>query len=203
MSRSQRHPARVARMPNDRVRAFGGVVGPAGFVAAWSVLGLMKDGYSPLHDPISRLAAVDASTRVPMTLGFLVFGGGVAAYAGALSRALPGGAGRMAAATAAATVGVALLPLGSSVGGRPHAVAATIGYATLAATPLLGGRSLARLGRRRAAAWSVVAGLASAASFTASIVTEGHTGLFQRAGIVAGDAWIVATAYWLARRPAG
>ncbi|MGD9798003.1 MAG: DUF998 domain-containing protein [Acidimicrobiia bacterium] len=145
-----------------RWRAAGGVVGPAAFVAAWSVLGAVRPGYSAVHDPISRLAEVGASTRVPMTLGFLAFGAGVAAYAGSLRRALPGGAATAAAATAAATVGVALLPLGASFGDGPHGVAAGIGYATLAAVPLLGARALAARGERTAAAWSVASGVAAA-----------------------------------------
>ena len=45
-----------------RARALGGVVGPGVFIATWAVLGARAEGYSPVQDPISRLAATDAST---------------------------------------------------------------------------------------------------------------------------------------------
>lgn len=183
-----------------RWRALGGVAGPVAFVTAWSVLGAGKAGYSPWRDPISELAAVGASTRVPMTIGFFAFGAGVGAYAGALRKGLPGGAGTTAAITAAATIGAGALPLGASFGGGPHGVAAAIGYASLAATPWLGAAPLAQQGRRRAASWSRVAAVATGAALVASRLAPDRTGLFQRAGLLVGDAWIVATAVWLARR---
>ena len=49
-------------MSAPRWRAFAGIAGPATFIAAWSVLGATRSGYSPVHDPISRLAAVEAAS---------------------------------------------------------------------------------------------------------------------------------------------
>jgi hypothetical protein len=180
-----------------RWRLIAGIAGPAAFVAAWSVLGAVKPGYSPVQDPISQLAAVGASTRVPMTLGFLAFGAGVGAFANALRTALPGGAGTAAAVTADATVGVAALPLGASFGDWPHGLAAGIGYLSLAATPLLGGLTLRRRRNGLAAVASFgAAGLTSAALVGTTIWSD-HTGLLQRAGLSVGDAWLVAVAAWM------
>lgn len=183
--------------PRRRWRALGGVVGPLAFVGAWSVLGTGRPGYSPVHDPISRLAAVDASSRAAMTGGFLAFGVGVSLYATALRTALPGGAAFAAATSAAATFAVAAFPLESSLGGRPHAVAAGVAYAALAAAPLLGTRAPVVRGNRRAAALSLAAGAVTGAALLASVVTPHWTGLLQRTGLTVGDAWIVATAAWL------
>lgn len=183
----------------SRWRAVGGIVGPAAFIAAWAVLGTGRRGYSPADDPISRLAAMGASSRPAMTGGFLAFGAGVSLYAAALRPALPGGAAIAAAATAAATFGIAATPLDSALGGRPHAVAAGIAYAALAAMPILGARTFAARGRRGTAAASLAAGVAAGAALLASSVVDHRVGLYQRLGLTIGDAWIVATAAWLLR----
>ena len=78
-------------------------MGPAAFVAAWAVSGATTDGYSPVHDAISDLAAVGAPTRVAMTAGFVVFGVGLIAFGFALRTALDGHAWVAALATGACT----------------------------------------------------------------------------------------------------
>ena len=186
-----------------RWRALGGVGGPVAFVGAWSILGASRSGYSPIHDPISRLAAVGAPTRPAMTAAFLVYGIGVSLYATELHAALPAGAALAAATTAVATVGVAATPLGSALGGAAHATCAAVAYAGLALMPIAASRVLARQGRRRASSVSFAVGLVSAASLLASVLFPRWAGLFQRAGLTVGDAWIVATAIWLSSWPAG
>src|SRR5207302_10759594 len=124
---------RDARGPVPRSWAVGGVVGPAIFVSAWVVLGTRRSGYSPMNDPISRLAAVGMSTRVAMTLGIVALAVGLVAYAHALHGRVPGAIAPVAALSAAATLVVAIFPLGSALGDRPHAAAAAAAYATLAA----------------------------------------------------------------------
>jgi hypothetical protein len=121
----------------------------------------------------------------------------VVAYGKALRTALPGGAGVTATLTAAATVGVALLPLGGPLGDAAHGAAAGFGYMTLAATPLLGGITLARRGRRGAAIASFAASLTTAAALVGTVVSPDQTGLLQRTGLSAGDVWLVASALWL------
>lgn len=185
------------RLP--RTLAVGGIVGPVGMVGAWAVLGAVKDGYSPVEDAISRLAAVHAGTRLPMTAGFLAFGVGVPLYAAVLHDELPGRAWVTALATSIATLGVAATPLDvSPTVDLLHGGLATAGYVTLAATPWLAAPALTARGHRRAALASrVVAGL-SGASLVATTVGPAH-GLFQRLGLAVVDAWIVATAVWLLR----
>ena len=182
-----------------RWRAMGGVAGPAAFVTAWSILGARRAGYSPVHDPISRLAEVGSSTRPAMTGGFLAFGLGVAVYSTALRQRMPG-ASIAAATTALATAGVAAFPLGASMGDDPHAAAAGIAYASLVAIPALGARTLGRQGHHAAARASVTIAVAAGSALVASTLTSSHTGLFQRLGLTVADVWIVGSAIWLLRQ---
>lgn len=176
--------------------ALAGVVGPLAFITTWAALGSRQPNYSPIADPISRLAAIDAPTSVAMTGGFLAFAAGVLLYSRELRVALPGPAARTAATAGAASIGIAATPLGSALGGTPHTVFAGIAYAALAMTPILGGHSLGRQGRRRASMVSIVVGVASAASLTGSTFASPWGGLLQRLGLTLGDTWIIGTA-WL------
>jgi hypothetical membrane protein len=180
-----------------QLKALGGVAGPVAFVSAWSILGATKPGYTPVHDPISRLAAVDAASRVAMTSGFLAFSLGVGLYANEMRANMPGVA-LAAMTTAVATVGISVTPLGSSLGGVPHATCAGIAYLSLAAAPIVGARYLARSGRRRSATASIVVGVASGAFLLASVLSPRAVGLSQRIGLTLGDTWIVLTALGLA-----
>ena len=179
--------------------AWGGIAGPAAFVSAWVVGGAVRRGYSPVNDAISQLAAVGTSTRPLMTAGFIGFGLAVPAYGAALRLALPGPAWKASVATGLATVAVAIFPLGvSSTVDNIHGGCAAIGYATMAATPLLASRPLAAAGHRRAAQLSVGAGAASAVCLAVSLLGPAH-GLYQRLGLTLGDAWLAATAAWMLR----
>jgi hypothetical membrane protein len=188
---------------NHGVAALGGVIGPAAFVTAWAVGGAVaSERYSPVEDAISRLAAVHAPTRPLMTAGFVAFGIGVPLYGVALRQRLPGRAWAAAVATGLATIGVAALPLDHSGSvDMAHGAFASVGYATLAAVPLLAAGPLRRSGRRRAAGASVIAGVACGASLLATVAGPKH-GLFQRAGLTVGDAWVLASAVWLLRSQA-
>lgn len=183
-------------MATNAVRgaALGGVVGPVAFVGSWSALGAGTDGYSALHDPISDLAGAHASTRVVMTAGFVVFSAGMGLYAWSLHRTLPGSAWTAAAATGAATVGVAAFPLNhSDTVDTVHGVFAGIGYATLAATALLSVAPLAQLG---VPGWTGLAfgtGAVSSAALALTLVGS-YGGFFQRLGLTAGDVFVVASA---------
>ncbi|MCU1393299.1 MAG: hypothetical protein JWM34_1727 [Ilumatobacteraceae bacterium] len=133
-----------------------------------------------------------------MTAGFIAFGVAVPAYAAALRRSVDGPAWIAAAATGVATLAVAAAPLEhSSTVDSLHAVFAGIGYATLAAAPLLAARPLSRDGHRRLARLGVVVGATSAACL--ALTTTGlPTGLFQRIGLTAGDLWLASTAVAMA-----
>ena len=132
-----------------------------------------------------------------MTVGFVAFGVGVPMFAIATRVGL----GWMTAvATGVATLAVAALPLDRSASvDNWHGVAATIGYVTLAATPVLSARRLRGCGRRRLARFGV---FCSAVSATALALTSTGvpTGMFQRIGLTAGDLWIMAAAVAARRR---
>jgi len=182
----------VLLLSSRRLLGLGGIIGPAAFITAWAVLGARRAGYNPITDHISRLAAAGVPERAAMSAGFVAFGLAVPAYGLALRRNLPGPAWATAVATGLATLGVAAFPLDGPAGDTPHAIAAGIGYATLAATPLLAARPLHRSGRTRWAIASVIAGVASGACLAATVVGPG-TGLLQRTGLGIGDLWLAAT----------
>ena len=99
-----------------------------------------------------------------------------------------------AAATGLATIGIAALPLERSAAVDTwHGAAAGVAYVTLAATPLLAGRSLRERGHRRLAALSGLVGVVTATSLALSL-TGLPTGLFQRIGLTTGDLWIMVSA---------
>jgi Protein of unknown function (DUF998) len=187
-----------------RLAAVGGIVGPAAFIGAWVVAGsIAGGGYSPIDDPISRLAAVGADTRGLMTTGFVAFGLAIPVYAVALTDVAGRSAAVSAAATGVATMAVAALPLGRSASVDTwHGVAAGLGYVTLAATPLLAARPMRRRGWRRLAGAGLAAGVTSLVALGLS-ATALPTGLFQRLGLSVTDAWIVATAVMILRSSSG
>ena len=127
-----------------RRAALGGIVGVAGFVAAWLWCGAVRPGYDPVDDAISQLAAVGAPDRRLMTAGFVAFGVGIPLYAQALRAALDGPAWITATLTGLATLGVAAAPLGRA--DTAHNLFAGFGYITLAATPLLASIAMPRPG---------------------------------------------------------
>ena len=145
LNESSRGTALVMRGSASQARrldVWGGIIGPTALVGAWAALGTRLDGYSPVHDPISRLAANGASTQTAMTIGFLAYAGGVLPFARALKRELPDSAAAVAAAVSAlGGLAIAATPLDSPLGGTPHALAAGITYVSLATTPLLAARA--------------------------------------------------------------
>jgi len=175
--------------------ALGGLLGPAAFLGAWITGAFVTDvDYSPIDDPISRLAAVDAPTRPLMTAGFIGFGLGVSAFAVALRRRVPGPAWIAASTSAVATVLVAATPLDrSDTVDRLHGLFAGAGYIGLALTPLLAAPHLVRAGRRGLGLAGFGAGAVSAGALVLSLAGP-STGLFQRLGLTAGDVWIMSAA---------
>lgn len=185
--------------PRTRRCALGGIVGPVAFVGTWSISGLVKARYSALHDPISELAAVHASTRIAMSTAFVVFAIGMCFYAWALRSGPAGPAWVTAATSGIATIGVATFPLHHSASvDRLHGVFAGTGYVTLAATALLSAAYLSRLGVHSWAGVAGVAGGVCAISLALTLVGS-YEGLFQRVGLTAGDVWVVASAIALFR----
>ncbi len=175
--------------------AFGGVVGPTAFVAAWSIGAFANDRQlSAVDDAISQLAHVESNTRWLMTAGFIAFGVGVGLFAVAVRPVLGTATSAWLGATAASTLAVAALPLGASeTVDRLHGIAAGIGYITLIGAPLAARRPLEGLGAGLLARAGVATAAISAVSLVASL-TVGPTGLFQRIGLTVVDVWIVVVA---------
>jgi hypothetical protein len=180
--------------------ALGLAVGPVAFVSAWALGGArMPAPYSPVDDAISRIAAVGSPEQALMTAGFLVYGaalgaGAVGIASSPLRRAWP-----LVVVNAVATVAVAATPLEhSSTVDALHGVAAGTGYVALAALPLVAAGPLRRAGHERAAAASVVAGVATALCLVGTTTTEAN-GLLQRVGLGIGDVWLIATGIALFR----
>jgi len=161
------------------------VVGPVAFAAAWLGTGAATPDYSPVRDTISRLAATDAPHRWWMTAGFVVYGAGVTAFAaGDLRRSAPGAVWLVTAGAGLATLGVALTPLGPGESDAAHWALAGAGYVGVALAPLIAGP------RSR---WALAAGGVAVVCLVAS-TTGAAPGLFQRIGLTAAHAWIVASA---------
>lgn len=181
-----------------RRAAWGLVAGPVAFVSAWAVGGSRMPGYSPVHDAISRIAAVGAPERPLMTAGFVAYGAGVLLGAAAVRSSSMARVWPAVAVNGIATWAVAALPLDvSDAGDRAHGVAATIGYVSLALVPALAVRPLAAAGHRRAAAASVAASVAIGACLALTVVADAK-GAFQRTGLGIGDVWLVAAGLALA-----
>lgn len=194
-------------MSRSRPALIAGIAGPACFVGAWVIGGQLKDGYSPVHDTISRLAETGASTRGLMTAGFVGFGVLITWYAAELGRVLDS-PGVRAAVTASGlgTLAVAAFPVtpeGGQFSDTAHYVAAGVAYVADAIAPLLAARHLDTPHARLA---SYAMGAAVAAALVGSLRVEEVTGLLQRTGLTLYDAWAVALAVRLlgsrgARRP--
>lgn len=182
-----------ARLPSiHRLRCAGVIVGPLAFITSWAVSGAITEGYSPIRDHISDLAAIGAPTRPLMNVGFAVFAVGVAAAAWPLRRVIGTPASIGLAINAALSAGVALAPLGvSPAGGRLHQAVAAAGYLALAALGPSAATTLAKDHPTLAKA-SVGVGLVSLACLVASLASEEQSGFWQRAGITATDAWLIA-----------
>lgn len=185
-------------MNGRRWRAAAGIGGPLAFMASWAVLGHRTVGYSSVHEPVSRLAAVGAPTRPLMTAGFVAFGLG-AGLAAPLLRPQFGLASGVVVATAVATAATGLVPLGTRLD-RRHAVAAGTAYVSLAVAPLVGGRKLAAHGHGAAGRASVAAGVLTGSTLGASALVPRGAGLLQRLGFTIGHGWIVASVWSQFRR---
>lgn len=163
------------------MRRLLGVVGPTAFVGAWVIGSALRrsDGYSPVTDPISRLAEVGTSTKPLMTAGFVTFGIAVPAFA-LLDRDSLGAPATAALVLAGlGTLGVGATPLQPVEAVPAHTVAAVAGYAGLALAPMLSKTD-------RNVALGALAGVCLAATGIGPV----H-GLLQRAGLTMVDAWIV------------
>jgi hypothetical protein len=184
---------RVHPSTRGRLMLSGAVWGPGAFIAAWGAAGLMSEGYSPIRQHISELAAVGAPTRPLMNTGFAAFACGVGMAAWPLRRLIGGRAATAAGVSAASTFAVLLTPLGASPQTDAlHSAFAFTGYVSLAAVgPLAAPHVTGRL--PLAGAVSVGAGVMTAACLGLSLGGPAP-GLFQRLGLGVTDLWLASVA---------
>jgi hypothetical membrane protein len=104
----------VAGRADGRRVLLGGlaVAGPLLFTAAWLIAWPLQEEYSPRHEDISALAAVDAQRSWIMILGFLTLGLGTVALAFALLNAVRGGRSARIGAALLAFAGLGIVVAG-------------------------------------------------------------------------------------------
>lgn len=186
--------------PHTRRLAAGAIVGPAAFIASWVIGGVVLDGYDPLRDAISRLAAVGAPTAPILNGGLVAYGLGVGVAALALRRTIGRWSAGALAINALLTFGVLATPLDRSPSvDQLHSVFAGGAYVALAAASLLAAHEFRKRDSGRASRISAVVGAITAASLLATSLGE-FSGLFQRLGLTISDLWMMGIAVWMFRQ---
>jgi hypothetical membrane protein len=167
-----------------RLRSTAGPAAAAYFIATWIVAGLLREGYDPVENAISRLAEQGAPNRWIVTSGMAVFGVGALLFAPLLRRH----AALAISIAGLASLGVAAFPCSA---GCPrdgttidlvHAGFAALFYISFTATPVLQSRTPYAL------AISIVAAV-SLSLHGLSIAN----GLMQRIGVTTLDLWLIYT----------
>ena len=182
-----------------RTAAVGGVLGPLLFVASWAASGALRDGYSPVHDAISRLAERGAPERWIVTSGMLAFGAGSLLLAAALrSDERLRKTSLAVVVVGLSAVAVAMFPCSQGCPGlgeltdNAHILAAGVNYAAFTAAPFFTAAAIHR-DDRRFAAISVAAASVAAAALVVQASGLGANGLWQRIGLTIDDTWMLVT----------
>lgn len=182
----------LLRTQPDRWLVAGAIWGPGLFIIAWMFDGLLVVGYSPLEDTISELAAVDAPTRVLMTLGLAAYGVGVGTSAWPLRRLIGKPSAFTLGLNAALMLGVLLTPSGRSPATDfLHAIFAVLAYLSLAVAGPLASLEFRRRGLIYLPMVSLAAGLVTMVCLWASL-GDTTPGLFQRLGLSTTHVWLIA-----------
>ena len=175
---------------------WAGIVGPAFFIASWIASGLLRDGYDPVSQSISELAAIDTPDRWIVTSGMIVFGLSAIVFGGRMRHQLGRRAGAAMAIAGFASLGVAAFPCSSGCPGAEssgtdmgHLVMAAIHYVAFTSVPFLAARGDGSfvIAARSLAALAAVALIAQAAGI-------GPNGLMQRLGLTLNDVWMIGMA---------
>lgn len=175
----------------DRWLATGAIWGPGLFILAWVVGGFVVVGYSPIEDHISALAAVNASSRFVMNLGFAAYVLGVGSASWPLRMVIGNGASVALFLNALLVLGVLLTPDGlSSTADFLHGGFAFLIYLTLALVGPLAALSFRRNGLVEWAIGSLLVGVVTSLSLWFSLA-EANSGLFQRIGLTTTDLWLM------------
>lgn len=169
----------------ERALLTGAAWGPLVFITCWLVGGFLLPGYSPVVDPISRLAAISAETRPLMNVGLAVFALGVGLASWPLRRILGPWAAAALGLNALMTLGVLATPLElSPATDLAHGIVAGIAYASLSAFGILGAGWRRRQGRP-ARTWLLI-GIVTGTALALS-ATDIAPGLLQRIGLTTTD----------------
>lgn len=189
-----------------------GVLGVVAYVAAWALGGVLWADHDPTRQAISELFAHGAPTvaRLPLTLGLLLSGVGLVAFAWAMHVGLPG-RGRLgpllAAFSGVMTVAVVAFPctagcpgVGTSLTDTLHVVTAGTGYTALVLAPLATGWRVRHDLPGLAVASVVLGGGALVAFGVHTFATVSAAGVLQRGFNTAADLWYVVAAAVIVRR---
>lgn len=125
------------------------VAAPVAMIGGWTLAAALQDGFDPVRETISALAASDTTAPWVMTAGLALTGVAHVVTAAGL-RPLPRVARAVHALGGVATLAVAALPV--DVAPHPHGVAAGIGFGALALWPAVGWSPTGRGVRSRRAA---------------------------------------------------
>ncbi len=176
------------------------VAAPVLLAAGWTIAArLQPDGFDPVSQTISELAADDATDQWVMTAA--IIGTGVAQIATAISLRPVPGPGRLLLATGGVfTILIALNPLpAGGEGSTAHAVVAAGSFGALALWPFVSWRSGDEVpwALRRGVAIAAGAGLVAATAwFFRGVLTESaNVGLVERVDALLLNLWplVVAT----------
>jgi hypothetical membrane protein len=188
-----------------RTSLVAGITGPLAFILAWVIAGILRDGYDPITDAISRLAESGAPQRWIVTTGMIAFGLATLLFA-------RGPAGETSPATrwflvvaGFSSVAVAAFPctagcpgVGSTAVDTAHVIAAGVHYIALTNAPL--SIWAAKRGEGGYPRFCLIVGGAAGIALLCQAVGVGPNGLMQRIGLTLNDVWMITTVVILSRR---
>lgn len=188
-----------------RTSLVAGITGPLTFILSWVVAGMLREGYDPVTDAISRLAEIGAPQRWIVTTGMIAFGIATLIFArGPVGDTSPSTrwflviAGFSSFAVAAFPCTAGCPGLGSTAVDTAHVIAAGVHYVALTNAPL--SIWAARRSERGYPRFCLIVGGAAGIALFCQAVGLGPNGLMQRIGLTLNDAWMIATAVMLSRR---
>ncbi|MES2208869.1 MAG: DUF998 domain-containing protein [Chloroflexota bacterium] len=182
------------RSNRDAILLTGAIWGPGLFIIGWLIGGFLYPGATLANTHISSLAAVNAPSRLVMTIGQVAMAAGIAASAFPLRSILGLGAAYGLGLAAISLAAIIATPDGSVPDqGFVHGGFAVLFYAALISVGGLAARHLRSGGFKVAGILAIVVALATAV-FLWSSLGETASGLYQRLGITTTSVWLMAVA---------
>ncbi len=196
----------------DRVLAVLGVLGVAGYVLTWLVLGIVRAGYDPAQQAISELFALDAPTghRVALSAALVVTGVLLVPFAAMLHRRVPGTSllGPVLLGWSGLTTALVVLwpctagcpGFGTTTTDTMHVLVAGSGYVGLVTAPLAFAHRLREHWPRLALASAILGGAAFLGFVVRNLGVDAYGGLQQRVFNTLADVWIALMGIAVLRR---